>query len=115
NCIIYGNIANEIELGKNDEAAFNYFFDHCIIQVQDTFNTSNKDHYNNIWKGSEYNPKFVDPYEDYIFELDTLSPAKDMGNEIYSTMFPLDIKGQNRDVDSGPDLGAYERIEKTKK
>ncbi|MBN2775234.1 MAG: hypothetical protein JXR31_13340, partial [Prolixibacteraceae bacterium] len=51
NCIIYGNVANEIELGKNQEVAFNYLFDHCILMVQDTFNTSDNDHYKNVWKG----------------------------------------------------------------
>lgn len=112
NSIIYGNSQMEIELGKNEEKAFNYYFDHCIIQVPDTFNTSNKDHYKNIWKGEEYNPLFVDPYDDYNYELDTLSAAKDIGNPDYAKLFPTDILNKDRFSDDGPDLGAYERIEK---
>ncbi|MGC9355235.1 MAG: hypothetical protein ACP5D9_15415 [Mariniphaga sp.] len=112
NSIIYGNSQMEIELGKNEEKAFNYYFDHCIIQVPDTFNTSNKDHYKNIWKGEDYNPLFMDPYDDYNYELDTLSAAKDIGNPDYAKLFPTDILNKDRFSDDGPDLGAYERIEK---
>lgn len=112
NSIIYGNNAKEIELGNNDESKFNYFFDHCIIQVPDTFNTSNKKHYNNVWKSVDFDPKFIDPYDNYNYALDTLSPAKDIGKEEYAKMFPLDIMNKNRTADDGPDLGAYERIEK---
>jgi hypothetical protein len=79
NSIVYGNNPIELELGDNKENAFNYFFDHCIIQVPDTFNTSNKDHYRNVLKGPEFDPEFIDPYEDYNYALDTLSAAKDIG------------------------------------
>ncbi len=112
NSIIYGNNQMEIELGKNEEKAFNYFFDHCIIQVPDTFNTSNKDHYKNVWKGENFNPLFVDPYDDYNYALDTLSAAKDIGNLDYAKLFPVDLMNKDRLSDDGPDLGAYERIEK---
>jgi hypothetical protein len=115
NCIIYGNIAKEVELGINPEAEFNFLFDNCIMQMPDTFNISNKDHYKDILKGSKYDPKFMDPYKEYNYELDTLSPAKDKGSLVYSDMFPYDIKHQNRQSDTGPDLGAFERIEKKKK
>lgn len=112
NSIIYGNNAVEIELGNNEENIFNYLFDHCIIQVPDSFNTSNKDHYKNIWKGLTYDPKFIDPYEDYNYALDTLSAAKDVGKIDFARMFPLDILNMDRLSDEGPDLGAFERIEK---
>lgn len=112
NSIIYGNKQMEIELGKNEEKAFNYFFDHCIIQVPDTFNTSNKEHFKNVWKGENYNPLFVDPYDDFNYALDTLSAAKDVGNLDYAKLFPMDILNKDRLSDNGPDLGAYERIEK---
>ena len=41
-----------------------------------------------------------------------LLAAKDMGATIYSTQFPLDLLNKSRTADDGPDLGAYERIEK---
>jgi hypothetical protein len=112
NSIIFGNNAKEIELGNNMENAFNFEFDHCIIQVPDSFNISNDDHFKNVWKGLEHNPNFVDPFEEYDYALDTLSAAKDVGKEVYATQYPLDIMNKDRTADNGPDLGAFERIEK---
>uniref|UniRef100_UPI003216D982 hypothetical protein n=1 Tax=uncultured Draconibacterium sp. TaxID=1573823 RepID=UPI003216D982 len=112
NSIIYGNIGNEIELGNNEENAFNYFFDHCILQVPDTLNTSDKNHYNSVWKGSDYDPDFIDPYDKLNYQLDTLSAAKDLGDMEYARDYPFDLLNKSRLGDSGPDLGAYERIEK---
>ncbi|MCF6356866.1 MAG: right-handed parallel beta-helix repeat-containing protein [Draconibacterium sp.] len=112
NSIVFGNIPLEIELGNNNENVFNYMFDNCIIQVPDTFDTSNKDHYLNVWKGNDYDPLFVDPYEEYNYALDTLSPAKDIGKFEYAKQFPLDILNKDRTADDGADLGAFERIEK---
>ena len=112
NSIIYGNIPKEIELGNNGENTFNYLFDHCIIQVPDTFDISNKDHFINVLKGSDYDPLFIDPYEEFNYALDTLSPAKDIGKFEYAKQFPLDILNEDRTADDGADLGAFERIEK---
>lgn len=112
NSIIYGNNPKELELGDNKENTFNYMFDHCIIQVPDTFNVSNKEHYRNIWKGRQYDPLFMDPYDDFNYALDTLSAAKDIGKIEYAKMFPNDILNKDRLSDDGPDLGAFERIER---
>ncbi len=112
NSIIYGNNANELALVTNDESEFNYLFENCIIQVPDTFKTSNKEHYKNIWKGDAFDPNFMDPYVEYNFALDTLSPAKDLGKQEYGTLFPMDIMNKDRTADAAPDLGAFERIEK---
>jgi hypothetical protein len=115
NSIIYGNNRVELELGDNGEKAFNFYFDHCIIQLPDTFNISDKNHYSNVLRGPQYEPKFRDIGKTLNFELDTLSPAKDIGNPVYSKMFPFDLKGNDRTTDKGPDLGAFERIEKKPK
>lgn len=112
NCIIYGSNQKEIELGDNEENMFNYEFDHCIIQVPDTFDISDKDHFKNVWKGLDYDPRFVDPFDKYIYSLDTLSAAKDIGNPEFSRKVPFDIMNKDRTADDGPDLGAFERIEK---
>ena len=113
NCIVTGNIAsdNEVELGKSDEAEFNFKFDHCLLQLSDTFNISKKTNFENILKGVD--PKFIDPYQKLNFELDTLSPAKDAGSVQIGARFPFDLKNESRTEDAAPDLGAYERIEKT--
>lgn len=110
NSIVYGNISSELELGDNGENLFNYKFDHCILQIPDTTNTSDPNHYNEVWKGPDYNPEFVDPYYDYIYELDSLSPAIDVGSISIADLFPDDILNENRLSDGGPDLGAYEYI-----
>lgn len=112
NSIVFGNIIQEIELGNNYKNEFNYFFENCIVQVADTFNTSNKEHYKNVWKGVKYDPRFIDPYKEFNYQLDTLSPAKDIGKPEFGEKFPLDILNKERTIDSGPDLGAFERIEK---
>ncbi len=115
NCIITGNAidGNELLLSKNPEKVFNYKFDRCILQVADTFKTTDADHFVNILKG--VSPKFVDPYRKYNFELDTLSPAKDAGKLNISKLFPTDLKGRDRLLDKGPDIGALERQEKKSK
>ncbi|NQU55049.1 MAG: hypothetical protein HQ522_21225 [Bacteroidetes bacterium] len=111
NSIIYGNISKELELGDNNENTFNYMFDHCIIQVSDTFDTSNKNHYLNVLKGSDYDPLFIDPYEEFNYALDSLSAAKDIGKLDFGKQFPIDILNNGRNDDYAPDLGAFERIE----
>lgn len=112
NSIIYGNSPAEIELANNHENLFNYFFANSIIQVPDTFKTSDQDHFLNVWKGIANDPLFIDPYKDFNYALDTLSPAKDAGNPEYGLLYPLDIMNNDRTADKGPDLGAFERIEK---
>lgn len=112
NSIVYGNLTNEIELGDNGENEFNFLFDHCILQAPDTTDVSDQQHYQNVWLGSDYDPRFVDPYEAFNYQLDTLSAAKDMGKTAISDFFPLDLLNKNRLSDEGPDLGAYERITK---
>jgi hypothetical protein len=112
NCIITGNIAdgNELLLSSVSQASFNYKFDNCILQVRDTFKTDNPAHYEGILKGVD--PKFIDPYKKYNFELDTLSPAKDVAKLSISKIYPTDLKGRDRLFDKGPDLGSLERQEK---
>jgi hypothetical protein len=112
NSIIFGNISKELELGNNNENIFNYMFDHCIIQVPDTFDTSNKEHYLDVFTGNEYDPLFIDPYEEFNYALDSLSAAKDIGKLDFGKLFPIDILNNGRMDDTGPDLGAFERIEK---
>lgn len=115
NCIIAGNATdgNELVLRKSSQKIYNYKFDRCVLQVADTFKTTNTDHFVNILKGVD--PKFVDPYKKYNFELDTLSKAKDAANRIISKLYPTDMKGRGRLLDGGPDIGAMERQEKKAK
>jgi hypothetical protein len=114
NSIIAGNAidGNELFLRGNSEAMFNYKFDRCILQVADTFKTSNTEHFVNVLRGQAAQPKFIDPYKKMNYELDTLSPAKDAARVALSKSNPFDLKGRDRFADKGPDLGALERQEK---
>lgn len=105
NCIIYGNIENEIGLDKKDNGAFNYTFDHCLLKVNSDVNTSTANFINIL---SNQDPKFKNTAE-YDLSLDTLSPAKDVADITIANSVPTDFLGEDRLKDGKPDLGAYER------
>lgn len=109
NCIIYGNKESEIVIDKYEEnSTLNYKFDHTLIKVDSEFSTSDPNYFESVIVN--HDPKFKDPYNG-DFELDTLSIAKDSGSDEYGLMFPYDLNMQNRNSDTKPDLGAFERIE----
>jgi hypothetical protein len=109
NCIIYGNIENELGL---DSAffgnQFGFKFDHTLIKVESTFPTSDASRYIQILKNID--PLFVD-VENNFYQLDSLSsPAIDYGDPailiIDPTRLNYDILDNPRNT---PDIGAYER------
>lgn len=128
NSIIFGNNIEEIGISENDLAALNYMFENCLIKdstyehEEFVLDLSDETHFLNIIN-NKY-PKFKD-IQEYNFELDTLSIAKDAGsmdvilegNLIFEQLFSVsdildsDLLGNLRVNDSNPDLGAYERIE----
>lgn len=110
NCIVTGNILKEVEWGDNGDNEFNFLFDHCMLQIPDTTNTSNQAHFNEVWKGTQYDPHFIDPYDNLNYQLDSLSEAIDKGSLLYARRVPVDLLNQDRLSDSAPDLGAYEYI-----
>ena len=115
NCIIYGNNMSEVGFDlkyTNDEipqADAKYNFNHGIIKLAEDFDISDETKFVAIIKNEP--PSFKNTKE-YNYQLDTLSPAKDMGNLTLAKPFTIDLLGTNRLEDKGPDLGAYERIEK---
>lgn len=115
NCLIYGNNYSEVgfDLKYNDEnipeADANYLFNYGILKLADDFDTSDESKFKNVLTNED--PKFSNIAE-YNYQLDTLSPAKDYGKFELAEPFPKDIVGTIRLDDIGPDLGAYERIEK---
>jgi hypothetical protein len=110
NSIIWGNLSSEIEFASNEDALFNYQFENCLIRIADSIDTSDSDYYNSIITNTD--PNFYQ-YSTYNYELDTLSPAKDIGSIIYGELVPMDLNNVSRLSDDAPDLGAYERIEET--
>ena len=111
NCIISGINRNELKISMDKQGNNNYFFDHCLIQLSDTFKLPNPELFVHLLRNAS--PKFINPQKGN-YELDTLSIAKDYGNFAYAKNYPLDLKGIERNADAGPDLGAFERVEKKK-
>ncbi len=111
NCIITGNRMNELQLALDSKGESNYLFDRSLVQIADTFKITIPDRFQGIIRN--VNPRFKDAYTGN-FELDTLSIAKDYGKMDYAKSYPVDLKNVSRISDEGPDLGAFERIEKKK-
>jgi hypothetical protein len=101
NCIIYGNKENEILLSKNGTGTFTYSFKNCLVNssLMSGFENSvfNKD------------PRFVNISENN-YNIDSLSPARNIGNVEIAKQFPIDLNNYSRLEDEGPDLGAFEWI-----
>ncbi|MCX6236447.1 MAG: hypothetical protein NTY07_02630 [Bacteroidia bacterium] len=109
NCIITGNRVNELLISMDKQGGSNYLFDRSLIQISDTFKLAESSRFVDIIRN--VNPRFKNPYKGN-FELDTLSIVKDYGKTTYGKLYPLDLKYDSRISDEGPDLGAFERIEK---
>ncbi|MCB0804525.1 MAG: hypothetical protein KDC05_01930 [Bacteroidales bacterium] len=109
NCIVYGNVDEELLFSEDEAVAFNYTFDHCLLKTE--VNLDNDPHFINCIKNED--PLFVD-YGVNNYRLDTLSPASDIGSlaAIDSAYFDVsvDLEGISRLADDGPDLGAYEFV-----
>lgn len=113
NCIIYGNNETEIGMGKDENFAFNYLFDNCVIKVDTTVDTNQEKHFrNNIFNPDGFGFESIEAHD---YRLDTLSAAKDKANPAITSQFlqflQKDLKGDSRFSDAAPDIGAYERIE----
>jgi hypothetical protein len=101
NCIVYGNNSNEISTDKDGTGTFTYSFKNCLV------NTNLSSGFENSVFNKD--PLFVDIPENN-FAIDSLSPAKNMGNIEIARLFPLDLDNQSRLEDNGPDSGALEWI-----
>jgi len=111
NCIVSGLKHDELKISLDKQGNGNYLFDHCLLQIADTFQLPNPERFIAIQRN--ISPRFINPLKGN-YELDTLSVAKDKGKLSYGKNYPLDLKGVERNNDAGPDLGAFERIEKKK-
>jgi hypothetical protein len=109
NTIIYGNGLNEIGLGIDNGANFNYKFNSALLRIDEEpdggqYDVTDPNFFANCILNS--NPEFVDDLNNN-YELDSISPALDAGNTNDANLVPFDIKGNTRTID--PDLGAIER------
>ena len=101
NCIVYGNLAEEVILDNNSQGGqFNFLFDHGLVKTEGSVSDPNN------WKSviKNQDPLFEDKDKNN-YHLKTNSAAADKGKSGISPL--LDLDENTRDA-STPDLGAYE-------
>jgi hypothetical protein len=109
NSVIYGDNDAELNIAPaGSNFSGNYNFDQCLIKL-DTLKAR-------FWSKIEFpgtlinkNPLFIGP-DEWDLRPDTLSPLLKNANQVYSTLFPVDIRGVSRISDDKPDIGAFERV-----
>jgi hypothetical protein len=123
NCIIWGS---EITFDSDTTIFIGHLFQNCVIPndsaKNDPENDPNATVINCLIKGQPLadGRKFEDPkfkktdLEDffYDFSLDSISPARNIADPKISRKIPYDMKGVDRFLDAGPDMGAYEWTDK---
>ncbi len=110
NSIIHGNLNNEIGFDLNSGAQKNFLFDHSILKIDGSINTTTSN-YNQIIKN--INPKFINP-SGGNYQLDSLSQARNTGDPaivIPGGPLQYDLKGTDRLIHLPPDRGCYERVD----
>jgi len=110
NCIIDGNLKNEIVFQKMEGVEFNFKFNNCAVKVAESIKDDFNDNFVNCFFNDTIHYLKLQEWN-YSFQLDTNSFAIDKGNATYiSGAFNTenDIFGKSRLKDGKPDLGAYE-------
>lgn len=115
NCIIWGDAAAEIGIYKHPDAAFvfNCNFDNSLVKASDSLINAEPEIFKSMvpqTKSVDYNSIFKN-YNKFDYQLDSLSPARNVGLRKYAERTPLDLKQVSRLADIAPDLGAYERVD----
>ena len=101
NCIVYGNIEEEVIADNNSQGGqFHFLFDHGLLKTKN--NTSDANHWVSITKNQD--PLFEDTSENDL-HLKSNSAAADKGKA--GVQPPLDLDENSRSA-SSPDLGVYE-------
>ena len=108
NCIIDGNLSTEISFQNNNNALFNYTFDHCLIKIDPEENT-NTSNYINIHKNTDPGFENKKLYDFHLNENSICNSNGDFNITISEPILTLDLEGNNRE--NVPDLGALERID----
>jgi hypothetical protein len=113
NCIITGNYTNEISLDLKAGSTANYWFDHSLIKVDNTVDTSDPSKFIEIVKnpadvvidGVTKNPIFKN-VSFFDFHLISSSAASNKGKTLISQQVPNDLDNVLRS--NPPDIGCYE-------
>lgn len=117
NCIIYGNETREIALVENENAAFNFQFNNCLIRFEDPFGDfeglANYDFENpSLYANCIFNTdaSFQDATMNNLNIETGVSGADGIGATNVANLVPFDLNGSARNINA-PDAGAYESIE----
>lgn len=103
NCIFDGPITDEIALDSNGTTLFNFKFENTLLKT--ALNTSNANRF--VFCKINVATSFKDAIN-YDFKLNSNSMAKDAGKIAIGILYPTDLTGASRTLDSSPDCGAYE-------
>lgn len=108
NCIIYGNVEEEIGPDSIAGADFNYMFDRCLVKIDPSeTSVTSPVHYKNLIVNQ--NPQF-DSTQVGDFRLKETSPLLNKADPSITAHFGelfFDLEGKSRKLT--PDIGAYER------
>ena len=109
NCIVTGNQESEVGLGYGNQAAFNYYFEGCLLKLKvnpipATYDVQDMNFFNQCQFNT--NPQFV-MVDSRNFQLDSASAALNIGLTGPALRVPQDALGLVRG--STPDAGALER------
>lgn len=117
NTIIWGSKAvtgtSGIRLNEHEDSSMAYYFLNCLLPNK---GTNDDDFVDCVWATD---PLFLKPspgkgededYLQYSFVLTDKSPARNVADIPTALLLPRDIKGVDRFLDEGPDIGGYEFI-----
>lgn len=117
NCIIDGNLADEISLQYAEGYQLNFLFDRCALKMSDSLLIKFPNNFKDCIQNEKV--KFLKvERNNYDFSLDTLSTMRDQGRAELLAKHPdliYDLIGNSRLTDGKPDLGAYEFTLEVKK
>jgi hypothetical protein len=102
NCIISGSLIGELALVNNEQASFNYLFDHCLLKLDPDSSLANLNQVGSA-KINQGDLLFTDAFNN-DFTLIGSSIAIDAGSDQIGIL--NDLNDNTRD--DSPDIGAYE-------
>lgn len=112
NCIVTGTNRTEMDILTRFDKKYHGEFSTSYIKKENPDTPSI--HYQNITWANVNDTVFKNTYFNlqekkyYNFELDSVSPARDIGNIEIAKKYPKDLNGNDRLRDGKPDAGAYE-------
>ena len=110
NCIVTGSVKTEFEIGATFPERYHGEFSHCYFRCD----SLKLPQFTDMAYCQAEDTVFVNTYvaygdyNYYDFQLDSVSPARGIGDLETAAQYPFDRNGNNRLADGAPDAGAYE-------